>query len=668
MRNRIGVKLAALVQASSLQGWLAIIFVTSLTLLIVSVGLTSWGVDAQQQDAQIVNLAERQCLLIQQMASLALEYRQAGEAHYRSDLLQAASTFSQTLAAFRYGGAITDDAGRTLVLAPPQDQSLIAELDNLGRGWLAFQGQLGFSADARQGDSPAAVQGIEASASQLVDQANRVVRVYEASSATRISRLHWIQTGFLLCGLALLGLGWWFTRLIIVRPLERLNQSARQVGEGRLDQPLRSGGPAEIRILGDTLETMRSQLLGSSLELKAWVNTLERRVKQRTQELEALAAVSQDVSSHLNIREVLKSVTEKAQLLLGSEVAFLCLLDDQGQMLHLHAAAGPETAVQKSVSAVQPEITAQALLGQAAVPCSAQTCPGFCDILHPAFRVSHLAAPLRIGDQVIGALCVGGSRAAMFGLESAQVLAQLAGIAAVALENSRLYEQAERRATLEERQRIAAEIHDGLVQTLSYLRWMVGLSGQQLSQGDVSRARATFEKVESAEQQAENEIRRAVASLQEDFPVRYTLQELLSEVIEETGSWPAPRVRWENQVSQPVVLPRSESEQVLRVAREALHNARRHSQAEAVVVRFEKTDHELILSMADNGVGFMADQAAAPERLPGERSHFGLKIMAARALRLGGRVLVESSPGMGTRVTLRWPPGQANGCQEREGQ
>jgi len=661
-------KLAGLLRTSSLQRWLAGVFLAFLALVVISVGLTFWGLNAQSQDAQIINLAGRQRMLVQQMAGLALEYQQEGESRYRVDLLAAAGSFSQTLSALRQGGVITDYTGRTLTLPPPRDQSLIAALDGVDREWQAFQSQLGLPAGAGQSVSPAAAQGIESSAFGLVDQADQVVRIYEALSTANIARLHWIQVGFLAGGLALLGLGWWLIRMIIVRPLGQLSQSARQIGAGDLETPLRPGGPAEIRDLGNTLEVMRSQLLGSSLELKAWVNTLEQRVEQRTRELAALAAVSQDISSHLNISEVLKSVTEKAKLLLGSEVAFLCLLDDQGQWLYLQSTAGPEAAAQKSASVVLPELAVQVLRGQSAVPCGTQTCPGLCEIVEPAFRASQLAVPLRNGDHVIGALCVAGSRPAMFGPESARVLTQLAGIAAVALENSRLYEEAEHRATVEERQRLAAEIHDGLVQTLSYLRWMVALSGQQLSRGEILQAQATFQKVEYAEKQAESEIRRAVASLQEDFPVRYTLQELLTGVVEEASAGSAPRVKWENQVRQPVILPRAESEQVLRVAREALLNARHHSQAEDVVVCFEKNDPELVLSVADNGIGFDMAATAQTQRLPGEPSHFGLKIMAARGHRLGGRVSVESSPGKGTRVTLRWPLGQAGGCQENASQ
>jgi len=187
---------------------------------------------------------------------------------------------------------------------------------------------------------------------------------------------------------------------------------------------------------------------------------------------------------------------------------------------------------------------------------------------------------------------------------------------------------------------------------------MVALSGQQLAEGDISKAHQTFQNIERAERQAESEIRRAIASLQEDLPGRYTLQEMVAELVAEAASHPQPKVEWQNRVNQPVILARAESEQVLRVTREALLNARHHGRAETVVVCFDKCDHELIVSVTDDGAGFVVAPEMDGEPLPGERSHFGLKIMAARAARLGGHLAIASEPGKGTRVTLRWAPGK----------
>jgi signal transduction histidine kinase len=323
---------------------------------------------------------------------------------------------------------------------------------------------------------------------------------------------------------------------------------------------------------------------------------------------------------------------------------------------------GPESAVWQTSSSTASPDAEEFLYGgrsgchPAGAPPSgcADICPGFCRILNPAYRKSHLAAPLRIGENTIGALCVGGASPGLFRPEAARVLAQLAGIAAVALENSRLYQQAEQVAALKERQRIASDMHDGLLQTLNFLRWMVNMSADQLARGDAAKTLETFRQVERAEEQAEGEIRQAIASLQEDFPTPNSLQEQLAALVEERSA-NGPAVEWECSVNSPVIISRQESEQVLRVAREALLNAQNHSQARRISLCFQKSNspmpgEEYQLSVIDDGIGF-----SIRSEIGDGRPHFGLKIMRARAARIKGQISIDSRPGQGTCLVLSWP-------------
>ena len=329
------------------------------------------------------------------------------------------------------------------------------------------------------------------------------------------------------------------------------------------------------------------------------------------------------------------------------DAASLCLLNPDGKILSLHAAAAPETAIQDNQSPANHLVLGQVLQQNCTHLCSQ---PGFCQIVAPAFRASHLAAPLYAREQVIGALCVGSSTPNRFSPEMAIVLAQLCDAAAVALENSRLYQQAEYVATLEERQRIAAEMHDGLLQTMNFMRLMAQMLKEQLAAGEAEKVPVTLRQIERAEEQAEREIRQAIDSLQDDYPLNDTLQERLGVLAAEL-SLNQPPVTFENRVVRPLVLSRQESEQVLRVAREAALNAQRYSQASQIAILLEKHADEVVLAVADQGVGF------APEQTPKDgRAHFGLKIMRARSARLGGHLSIQSAPGVGTQVELRWKP------------
>ena len=632
----------------SIQSWLILIFSAFLLLVIISVGLTFWGLNTQKQDALILNLAGRQRMLVQQITNLALEYQQENRPEYLVSLQAAAASFEKTLDVLRQGGAIVDYVGRPANIPAPESREVAAQFSRLEEVWGRFSALLTqFALSAPEGRA-AWLKEIQTAAPPLVDQADAVVRAFEQQSGEKITRLHWIQGGFLASGVILLGLGGWLTRRTIIHPLEQLRRSAKRIGANDLTTPVTVPGPSEVQILAETMEAMRVQLQSSHAELSQWVNTLEDKVWQRTHELEVLATVSQEITSHLDVPDVLNSVTVKAQTLLKSEVAMLCLLDPGQAGLRLRSISGPEDSIQSSeTNAVGP---------QAAQGCDFASCPQFCKILHPGYRTSHMVAPLQARGQTIGALCIGNSRPSVFHPESLQVLTQLANSAAIALENSRLYAQAEQAATLVERQRIASDMHDGLLQTLNFSKWVARMAAEQLEQADLTNLGQLLAQIERADAQAEQEIRKAIASLQDEIPLQTTLQEQLADLVKHRapGSNHTPVALFENQVNAPLVFPRAENEQILRVAAEALSNARRHSRARQVVMRFYKDSDACCIEVCDDGTGFSPDHSQSSPEIEA-RPHFGLKIMQARANRLGGNLQVWSEPGRGTRVTLRWP-------------
>jgi len=617
---------------------MGLLFLAFFLLIAISVAATFWATETQKMDALIINLAGRQRMLGQQMIRLALEIEKEGVDDHALELKNSADSFEQTLQALKNGGTASDLSGRTVDLPPARDRQLLSQLDQVEQTWGAFRAPLG------------GVLNSEPISPDLVRQSDDVVRLYEATANRKISLLRWMQIGFFTAALVLLGIGALITRKSVLRPLKDLRIAAERIGSGDLDTPVQVAGAGEMRLLADTFEVTRQRLLDSQKELLAWTDSLEERVQRRTRELEGLYQVSRDISSRLDIRDVLSSITQQACQLLNAEVAFLCLVDETGQVLNLHASSGPTEAVVRSSAFLHDPIPSQVLAGERTLPCGVDGCLGSCGIVDAPYRVSQLVAPLRMGERVIGALCVGSSSLAAFSQEAEHLLNRLANSAAIALENARLYAQAERLATLEERQRLAAEMHDGLAQTLNYLRLAVYSADAQIDSGQQAEALATLERMLRALNQADSEVRRAITSLQEDFPLYYTLQEQLAKLAEEFSAGNS-KVKWVTSLKVPLVLPPEETEQVLRFSREALLNACRHSQARHITLRLEQDDGQARAVVEDDGQGF--DPSAAPES--DGRPHFGLKIMDARASRVGGKVEIFSTLGKGTRVTLTWP-------------
>jgi signal transduction histidine kinase len=187
-------------------------------------------------------------------------------------------------------------------------------------------------------------------------------------------------------------------------------------------------------------------------------------------------------------------------------------------------------------------------------------------------------------------------------------------------------------AVVDERRRVARELHDGLAQELAFL------TSELRSWPPTPRQFVAA----SAAERALEESRRAIAALSDsDVP----LDEALRRTVEEI----ALRHRAHSVAVTDVASPLdSESvEQVLRIAREATVNACRHGAASEIRVSLLEVDHRFSLSVEDDGRGFDPDATDA--------SGFGLGFMRQRAALLGGRLEIRSTRGTGATVTVTWP-------------
>ena len=633
-----------------LQVQLIILFTAFVLLVIVSVGATYWGVQTLQQDSLTVNLLGRQRMLAQQMTRLALQL-QNGDKLTLAALQESEQMFSQTLSAMQNGGAAPYLANSYITLPPTRDPQLLAALAEEKTSWDAFRSILETIISSTPASSSIILQtSLEAQSDDLVQKADAVVHLYEATSTAKANRLRAIQIIFLACALILLAIGAWITRRSLLKPLQDLGLAAKRLGENDLDSQVQVNGPTEMRALSQAFDEMRSRLYTAREELIQSNATLELRVTQCTQELETLNEASREISSRLDIQQVLNSVTEMARTLLGGEVASLCLVDTNQHWMKLKAISGPQHAVVGKTMRADDVFTNAVLAGDQAMICGLGSCRGGCRMLSDEYRTSHLAAPLRLGNHVIGALCVGSPSKNQFAAESADILTKLANVAAIALENVRLFAQAERVATLKERRNIAAEMHDGLGQTLSYLGLMTDQVVEFLSDGKESSALQRLHKTRETISKATSDVRRAINSLMDETPTNKDLCIRLRDTLDEIASQHDLESVWRSDAdSAPECSPQT-AEQVYNIAREALVNAARHANAKMVSVQVGRSDGNYFVTIEDNGQGFDTTQPA-----PG--GHFGLQIMQARAKHIGGMIELQSISGHGTRIMLMWPVG-----------
>lgn len=625
---------------------MSLLFTAFVLLVLVSVGAMMWGLETQRQDALVINLAGRQRMLAQQMARLAYEAG-AGEDAANAAIAEVELTFDQTLRLLLDGGTLPSLTEPGSALPAPTNPEIRSALTEVNASWNEFRILLDALKETPRGDPSfdVTLQAIEEKSSALVEEADEVVRLYEAASTAKINRLRGMQFGFLFGALILLGIGAWITRRSALEPLRELGRAANRLGENDLDSAVHVKGPEEMRALSASFDSMRKNLRASRSELIELTSTLEERVAQRTRELDALNEVSREIASQLDAKHVLNSVTEKARMLLHGDSAMLCLLGERKQHLHLQSASGLP-ALDTSREYMSTVNQASAVLNSPrALVCNDTQCVGGCGLLSDAHAASHAVAPLRIGEKVIGALCVGSSRQDHFTNESAELLTKLANTAAIALHNAQLYAQAERVATLEERHRVAAEMHDGLGQTLSYLGLMTDQTMESLADGQDEIALERLHKTRGTIERATRDVRRAIHNLMDESPSAFDLCGRLQDAVNDFAEESRLAVAW--QAESAPQCSREVAEQALNVTLEALKNVARHADAKQVTVQVGRANGHYFISVEDDGRGFDSSQ-------PEPNGHFGLKIMQARAAHIGGNVEIESARGRGTKVRLLW--------------
>jgi signal transduction histidine kinase len=360
------------------------------------------------------------------------------------------------------------------------------------------------------------------------------------------------------------------------------------------------------------------------------------------------------LASELTLDAVLRRIVEVAVELTGARYGALGVLTPDGQRIEEFVTVG---ITDEERAAIGDPPVGHGLLGALITEAHPLRLP---DIAadsrsvgfppnHPPMR-SLLGAPVAGRGRVFGNIYLTEKHGAEeFDDEDERVLLVLATQAAVAVENARLYAESERTAAalrrlemMDERERIAKELHDGVIQSL----FAVGMSLQGLAtmSPDPETARrleAAVEDVDHAIRDLRNYIFGLRPGVLADRQLDQALQQLGQEFADRSGVVTVVDVN--EQVASELA---SRGADIVQIVREALSNVGRHAGATTCRVRLQRNrDGRVILEIDDDGSGFDATTPAAG---------MGLSNLRERATSLGGTLQIESSPSQGStvRVTL----------------
>jgi signal transduction histidine kinase len=261
-------------------------------------------------------------------------------------------------------------------------------------------------------------------------------------------------------------------------------------------------------------------------------------------------------------------------------------------------------------------------------------------------KLSFAGLPMRVHDRVIGILVIVRENGEQVILEEMTLLSFIADHLALVVENARLYQRAEKIAVMEERSRLARELHDSVTQNLFSANLHIAGAQKYASLGNYPKVDSSLNQIGQLTQQALIDLRLMVYELRASEIIQHglisALQNRLDAIERRSNIEVEIDMTWLNP------LPEQIEENLYRIAVEALNNSLKHARASKVKVEFTRVDNSLLLAVQDNGAGLEVNTALLS-------GGFGLTTMRQRTDRMGGSFKVISNPGNGTRIEVKIP-------------
>ncbi len=482
---------------------------------------------------------------------------------------------------------------------------------------------------------------------------------YEALAGTRLM----LTT---VAGLALLAVclaiaaAVYLTRTI-VRPVGELAQTATEIADGDLERRAPIIRHDEVGTLAEAFNRMAGRL-----------GNLVGDLEQRTDQLRTINEVGRQMSSLLHLDELLPYVGACLQERFGyRDVAVLLVDPNTGALTRRGAPRSfdPENSAtdqevwglaEAAARSAEVQIgcgvrpgwagnsgSATAPAATAAVPPDAAVPPANSE------ELAELAVPISIQDRVVGVLHIRADHGRSFEELDLFTARTLADQLAIAIQNSELYEKAEELATVQERQRLARDLHDAVSQTL-FSACLIAEVLPRLWAKNPGEGERRLEDLRRLTKGALGEMRMLLLELRPEALREAAFDELLRHLTDAfacSAGLPAAL-----EVEGTATLPADVQVVFYRVAQEALNNVQKHAQADEVTLRCHLDESQAKLVIEDNGVGF------DPGAVGG--GHLGLGIMAERAASVGAKFDLSTTPQGGTTLTLSWTAERLSGIPE----
>lgn len=503
-------------------------------------------------------------------------------------------------------------------------------------------------------------QGI-ALKNQLIDTVDGALKNYRAQLTTQISQARSDSNNIAFLSLILVligGIGGGLVTLVltrsITRPLRVLAGVAQSIRGGDLTVHVPEiSSRDEVAFLSSAMSSMAQNLRQVMGELEASLDNTER----RNRELAAVNQVTSAINQSLDLDKVLQEILQQLMVLAEVEYGSLFLLDERGEYLTLSAQQGQSQEYVQSFGrvAVGSQLTGQvAAQGEVVIVENPAEHPSS---EHPVlksevFKHFYMGVPLKSKGKVVGVVNLTSATVRMVSKSEVELFNTIGSQIGIAIENARLYHQASALAALEERNRLARDLHDSVTQTIFSIT-LTAESARAMMIKKPERVPAQLERLQSLSRSALSEMRALIFQLRPAALEEQGLVAALEKHIAAARNKEGIEIDFEVGNNEGRRLSSEHEQALYRIAQESMNNIVKHAQANHVWVKLQIDEQKATLIVQDNGVGFdPSGQAAEKNR---EQKSLGMTSMRERAELAGGTLEIQSQPNQGSTITATLP-------------
>ncbi len=465
----------------------------------------------------------------------------------------------------------------------------------------------------------------------------------------------WTEWGYVivpLVMLVLLGRAIQFVHQSLLSPLIEIRQWLSRLIMGDMSARMPPLSPGEFNALADDLNTLTRWTEKLHGDLQSEVIAQTDKVAQKTQALELLYELVTSVNEAYEVNDLLSHFMCRLGDIYEAESGVMRVLEGaELRLVDSYGFGGPSSdylvprvpigaIVQKDrFGRAMVDIRHEAINQESVVNRSGKGVEGYRQMI---------SIPLQYRDSVLGCYQMFVHSERQLEEETTALLGSIGRHLGVAVEQSRLDQDASRLVMVEERARVANELHDSLAQTLASLRFQVRVLDETLHQGNEQVTWEELEKLEDQVEEANRELRLLIGRFRAPLQSRsvvISVEKIIRKFRQDTGT----AVFFQNEWSDDN-LPSVMRDQIVGIVQEALTNVKKHADAKTVRVLLRHHNGHYRIMIEDDGVGF--DESLPERGQSGE--HIGRQIMAERTESLGGTLRVDSEAGEGCSVSLEF--------------